>query len=152
MSDGPGTRRRVRLPVHVAVTVCASCAAYAGSLALVTALEAGRQEATTIAAEPIADVAARTQAANDGLAAQLAATSVRYEAAAAAYRALEPADAASAAALAALRARLSSLSRDLGAITLPALPPRSALTAVSVSGPAAVPAAAHATTGGSGKP
>jgi multidrug resistance efflux pump len=141
-----------RLPLHVGIALGASCAAYAGSLVAVTALESSRREVAALEVQPLADAGGRTRAANDRLDATLAAAAARYDAAAAQYQLLTEAADRSGASLAALADELRPLRRALRTVRVPSLPARSAVGSVSLSAPAAVPPAAHATTGGSGKP
>jgi hypothetical protein len=141
-----------RVPLHVGIALGATCAAYAGSLVAVTALESSRRETAALEVQPLADAAAQTRDANDRLDATLAEAAARYEATAGRYEALNAAADRSGAAIAALAHELKPLRKGLRTIRVPSLPARSTVGSVSLSAPAAVPPAAHATTGGSGKP
>ncbi|HEU4671308.1 MAG TPA: hypothetical protein VFS32_00235 [Candidatus Limnocylindrales bacterium] len=141
-----------RVPIHLGVALGATCAAYAGSLVAVTALETGRQDAARVEVAPLADAAARTRDANDRLEAALAAVADRYARAAGDYDGVGTAADRSGASIAALADELRPLRRGLRTVRIPTLPARSAPGPVSLAAPVAAPPAAHATTGGSGKP
>lgn len=141
-----------RLPVHVIVGFGATCAAYAGALLLVTALEGGRQQATRESLAPLDGATAALAARNDALADSLQRTSAAYDETVRAYEALGPLADQSTERLHALAGQLKALHRSLTTVAVPAVPRGGALGQVATIGSVSVPPVSHATTGGSGKP
>jgi phage shock protein A len=74
-----------RLPLHVAVLVGASTAAYAVSMAGVTALQSNTDQALILARSPSQDAAARITAAHDQLQTQIELSAGAYAGSAATY-------------------------------------------------------------------
>lgn len=140
------TDRRARY--HLGVLLGLSAAAYAGTLAAVTAEQAGSEARVAAAREPLLDAAARARAGNDRLQQHLDAISSRYQ------RGLDGYDRLVAglggldgdlSALATIVADIQGVAKDLPArVSLPAV----TRTVRTVVKPA--PPATHGTTGASG--
>ena len=143
---------RSRLAIHVPVALGLTTAAYAGSLALVSALQAQRDASAAAAIAPLQDAGSALGAGNDRLTALVDRDGAAYEAAARAYLDAAPAGRRASAALSALAARVSTLHRDLTGVAMPAAPAVGPMQigGVSTSAPRSVTVVVHATTGASG--
>ena len=115
-----------RVPLHLAVLVGASTAAYAISLASVTALQAAADEAVVVARAPARDAATRLTNGHDRLQAELDAATRAYATAASRYDELS-------AAVASLDASLEGYTEAAARVSgaAHALPSRVSLPSVS---------------------
>jgi len=137
-----------RLPVHLVVLVGASTAAYAVSLAGITALQSGADQALIEARAPAEQAAARISEAHDQLQAEVVHSAHAYAGSAARYGDL-------ATSLSTLDTSLDGYAGRMAKVTgaALALPARISLPAVSRAATSVRSApATSATTGASGKP
>lgn len=137
-----------RLPIHVAVLVGASTAAYAVSMAGVTALQSNTDQALIADRAPSLAAAERVSQAHDRLQAQIELSAGSYAGSAATYDALTADLSALDSSLEAYAGRMKTVS---GAAR--ALPARASLPSVArSSGQVSSKPRAKATTAASGKP
>lgn len=136
-----------RRPYHVGVFLGLSAAAYAVSLAGVTALQSSSEQALAAAQAPSIAALQAVTAGHDDLERQLAAGGAAYEAAAGGYQRASDS-------LGSLEQELEGLSASVGKVTgvASALPNRVALPSLPKMAPIAAAPAVHATTTASGQP
>ena len=141
-----------RVTIHVPIALGLTAATYAGSLALVTVLQAERDASAATAVAPFVDAGQAVRDENDRLTALLDGYGSEYEAAARAYLAAAPVGDRTSAALKTLADRLAALHRDMTGAAMPAGPAigRMQVGQVSTSAPRGVTVVVHATTGASG--
>lgn len=148
--EKPAVARRAaeaRRPYHVGVFLGLSAAAYAVSLAGVTALQASSEQAVAAAQAPRVSALRAVAAGHDDLERRLAAGSAAFDAAAGGYQ--RAADS-----LGGLERELDGLSASVGKVTgvTSALPNHVALPSLPKMAPIAAAPAVHATTTASGQP
>lgn len=143
----PGKRTPERRhPLHLAVALGVSAGVYAGSLALVSALQAEQEASLAADRAPALDALAALRAANDRLAAEVDRATQAYRVAGDGYQRV-------AGDLGRYDAGLGRLASSVAAVAGAAvdLPANAPLPAVGSVRPVTAPTV-HATTGASGKP
>ena len=136
-----------RRPYHVGVFLGLSAAAYAVSLAGVTALQSSSEQALAAAQAPSVAALRAVAAGHDDLERRLAASGAAFDAAAGGYQ-------RAAGSLGSLERELDGLSAAVGKVTgvTSALPNHVALPSLPKMAPIAAAPAVHATTTASGQP